>query len=601
MSNKYIQTTELDFDQIKSNFKEFLKTQDEYTDYDFEGSGLSILLDILALNTHYNALYYNLAINEAFLDSASKRSSVVSKAKELGYTPKSATASTAKVTVTMGTTNIDTPATLTLDANTPFTTIIDGITYTFYSIQSQTAIKSNYQYIFDNVIIKEGVPLSYSYIYYPNTAIIIPNTNVDRSTLNVVVNGEVYKESSSLIDLLPTSLVYFIRELDDQTYQLEFGNDLIGKSVQAGSTISINYMVCNDENPNGAKTFTYSGSAPSGITSISVITTSDGVAAGGSKLEDIESIRYNAPFAYTTQNRCVTTEDYKSTISSLYTPAKSVNVWGGEDNIPPQYGKVYISIVPEDFSIITDEDKDYIISILNPRKCLTVTPVIVDPNYIRLEIHTTFYYDPTLTTFYSTDLEVLVRDNIIAYNIEQLGKFSNVFKYSKLTTNIDNTDISIKSNITTLKIHYDITPIYNVSNQYIINLGNPIYYSNNSIDSILSTGFTCTDSTEVCYINDLANNDSSGSGILRLFYVTIDGERSYIKNIGSVNYTTGIITINNLTITNIENNFEFIIKPQSNDIIGIQNQCVVIDETLLNINSIAESTTQSYIFTSSRV
>jgi hypothetical protein len=607
MANKQIQTTELDFDQIKSNFKTFLQGQSEFSDYDFEGSGMSVLLDILAYNTHYNALYYNLAINEAFLDSASKRSSVVSKAKELGYIPKTATASTAIVELLMINDQIDAPATYTLSAYTPFNTNIGGVGYTFYTTQDYTTSRSGSQYIFSNVVLKEGYFLQQIFTYDGgNTPTVIPNVNIDRTTLKVTVqesvsstNIETFTESCTVIDLLPTSLVYFMRELDNQTYQLEFGNGIIGRALAIGNIVNIDYLVCNMDAANGARSFIYNGTPPSNST---ILVTTKLSSTGGSLPEDIESIRYNAPYAYTAQNRCVTAEDYRTTILSLYIPAKSVNVWGGEEDLNPQYGRVFISIVPESLDLLTTEEKDYILAtIIAPRKPLSITPIIVDPAYIRIELNTTVYYNANLTVRSSTEIEDIVKQTIIGYNNENLGQFSRIFKYSKLIGNIDASEQSITSNITTLILHFEITPIYNITNQYIVHLSNPIYNSGMPEDSILSSGFMCSDlTTETCYINDLPNIEKSGVGFLRLFYVASSSERVYIKNIGTVDYINGIINIIDLEITNIMTEIlEVTIKPQSNDVLGIRNHCVVIDENLLTVNSVAESATQPHIFTSS--
>lgn len=605
MANKRIETTELDFDALKTSLKNYLKGQSEFSDYDFDGSGLDVLLDVLTYNTHYNALYYNLAINEAFLDSASKRSSVVSKAKELGYTPKSATVATAKVTVTVLSNQLVPPSTFTLSAFTPFTTYVDGKVYTFYNIESQTAPLSGNQYILPDVILKEGTITTYSYTY-DGSPIIIPNANIDRSTLTVSVQEnatssttQVYTESTSVLNVTPTSTVYFVRELEDQTTQLEFGNDIIGKALENGNVITVQYFVGNDEAPNGASSFTFAGSA--GTTTVVTATTIN-AASGGAGPEDIESIRFNAPYAFTTQNRCVTADDYKATILSLYTPAKSVSVWGGESNIPPQYGKVFITIVPESMDNLSASEKQYVIdTILAPRKALTATPVIIDPMYVRLEIDTTFYYDPNKTTRSATELETLVRDTINDYNNNNLGQFGAVFKYSNLVADIDAAEQSITSNITTLKIHFNITPVYNVVNQYTVDLGNPIYNSGVPEESIISTGFVTPDRTEVCYIDDVPPEDESSVGTLRMFYVATDGAKVFVKNVGTVNYDSGIIMINDLEITNIESDpFKLVIKPQSNDVVGIRDQFVYIDQTLMSVSSVVESTSKSYTFTSSR-
>lgn len=605
-TNRRIQTTELDFDGIKSALKTYLQGQQQFSDYDFEGSGLTQLLDILALNTHYNALYTNLAVNEAFLDSAAKRSSVVSKAKELGYVPKSATAATAVVTVSMLNDQITAPTTIEIPQYSPFTTQVDGTTYTFFTTASHTASRSGNQYIFQNIEVKEGQFLQNVYVYAANTPITIPNTNVDRSTITVTVQEnaqstaiETFVESTTIINLDPTSAVYFLREMDDQTYQIEFGNNILGKALAAGNVVTVSYLVCSQDAANGASSFTYGNTLPANTTAYVVTQTA---AAGGAAPEDIESIRWNAPRAFTTQNRCVTLEDYRTIINSMYTPARSVSVWGGETANPPQYGKVFISIVPESLDNLTTSEKNYIIQeIINPRKPLSITPVIVDPTYLRLTVNTTFYYNPRLTTRSATDIQALVRQTVIDYNNTYLSEFGGIFKFSKLGTLIDASEEAISSNITTIFLHRELTPIYGILSEYKVSLGNPIYDSGVAEESVLSTGFVPIDTTETCYIDDVPNDDGTGMGILRMFYLTTNNAKVVVKTVGDINYKTGQIDINNLNIQRLAGDiFELVIKPQSNDVVGSQDQFVTIDPDQIIISAIAESPYKAYEFTSSR-
>lgn len=601
--NRKIQTTELDFDLIKSNLKTFLQGQTEFSDYNFEGSGLSILLDILAMNTHYNALYTNLAINESFIDSASKRSSVVSKAYELGYTPRSSTAATATISIVMINNLIGAPATITIPARSEFTTVVDNTTYSFYTLEDVTGVKNGNQYVIDNVVIREGVPLTYTYQYTQGLQIIVPNTKVDRSTIRVSVqeninstNREIFSESTTILNVGPSSPVYFLKELEDQTYQLEFGDGNLGKALEPGNIITVEYFVCNESEPNGATSFSYTGS----ISGTAVYVVATAAAADGSAPEDIESIRWNAPKAYTAQNRCVTVEDYKSTIMSLYSPARSVNVWGGEDNVPPVYGKVFVSIIPESNDILTDSEKNYILTnIINPRKPLTVTPVIVDPTYLNLVLNVTFYYNQQQTTRSVGDIQTLVRQVIQDYNGQTLNEFGSMFKYSKLVGQIDSAETSITGNIVTLKIKRDVTPIYNVAAEYSVNIDNPIYEAPAADESILSTGFIPIDTTETCYIDDSPNGD--GTGTLRMFYIVSNNVKVIVKNIGTVKYSDGIINITDLNITSLVNTaFTFTIKPKSNDIVSLRNDFITIDMANIVINGVAESNYSSYQFTSSR-
>ena len=493
-TNKNITTAELDFDAIKSNIKTFLKGQDAFKDYDFEGAGLSVLMDVLAYNTHYNALYTNLAVNESFLDSASKRSSVVSRAKEIGYIPHTASGATATVNIVVSSTNT-TPASLILPAYSSFATTIDGQQYTFYNLEAvETSLGNDNKYTFTNVTIKEGIPLTYKYTVADGVQYIIPNTDVDTSTLIVRVQDNAtssiynsYINKEEILNLDGTSQVYFLKEIEGQLYELEFGNDTIGKALVNGNVVNLSYMTTSKAAANGARLFTYTGSTLLGGV-VAITTTTP--AFGGADIETIDSIRYNAPRAYSAQNRAVTVEDYKSIIFRLYPEAQSVNAWGGEDNVPPVYGKVFLSIKPSTTTALTDVQKKYIINeLLKTKNVVSITPEIVDPQYINLEVNTTAYYNPRLTAKTESELQSLVVQTIKDYNTENLESFSGVFRFSNLSSKIDAAEDSIISNITTIKLHREVEVQYNTNANYTIYLGNPIYDSMVPEESLTSTGF----------------------------------------------------------------------------------------------------------------
>ena len=613
MANKNITTAELDFDQIKTNIKTFLKAQDTFKDYDFEGAGLSVLMDILAYNTHYNALYTNLAVNESFLDSASKRSSVVSRAKEIGYIPYSSISPEATVNIVVSSTT-STPTSLTLPAYSSFNTTIDGVQYTFYNTESIVTTLVGSTYTFENVKIKEGTPLTFKYTAGDGVQYIIPNQKVDMSTLSVRVQDNAtssifntFVNQETIINLDGTSKVYFIKEIEGQLYELEFGNDIIGKALSNGNVVNLSYLVTNEDAANGARLFTYTGSTLlGGIASVTTLTPAN----GGSTAESIESIRYNAPRAYSSQNRAVTVEDYKSLIYKLYPEADTINAWGGEDNIPPSYGKVYISIKPTTSTFLTDNQKSYIIQeILKSKNVVSITPEIVNPEFINLEINTAVYYNPRLTTRTAEEIKTLVIQTINDYNTNNLNSFTGIFKHSKLSTLIDTTEDSIISNITTIKLHREVDVLYNTKTNYEINLGNPIYYSGVPEYSITSTGFYIQGNDNVMYVEDLPT--TTGAGVLRMYYYNND-IKTYLNNFGTIDYTTGSIVLSELEITGIitaagNTRLELIIKPQSNDVVSVRNQLVNIDEAQVNVSLIIDSIAvgdagggKNYIFTSSR-
>ena len=334
-NNKRIQVSELDFDAIKSNLKTFLQGQTEFQDYDFEGSGLSVLLDVLAYNTHYNGIYTNLAVNECFLDSASKRASVVSLAKMLGYMPRSASCATATVTATV-TSPTSSPSTVTIPAMQPFTTSIDNVSYTFYNRSAVTTALASGAYTFTGLVLTEGTPLQYKYTMAPGVRFIIPNANADLNTLTVSVQQtsssdvyEVYTRADTITEITELSHVYFVKEIDDGLYEISFGNDNLGIALSNGNVVTLDYMVSSLEEPNSASSFTYGGVTLAG-SSLSVTATA--AASGGASSESIDEIKFNAPKYYAAQNRAVTPDDYKAIILKNFPEAQTISVWGGEDN-----------------------------------------------------------------------------------------------------------------------------------------------------------------------------------------------------------------------------------------------------------------------------
>lgn len=607
MSNKKINTTELDFDAIKSNFKEYLRGQDQFRDFDFEGSSMSILLDVLAYNTHYNALYTNLAVNEAFIDSASKRTSVVSKAKELGYTPQSTLGATARVNIVISTSSSNAPEVIELPRLTRFISVVDGVELGFYTTESLLASKINGRYTFNNVTLKEGNLYNYRFIYADDARFVIPNKNIDLTTLRVTVQENAQSmtfktltRSESIVDLTRDSQVYFIKEIDGELFELEFGDGIIGAQLANGNVISIEYLISKGVLGNNAKVFTYGDSAIVAGQSTTVATLAS--STGGTPIEDIESIRWNAPRFYAAQNRCVTEEDYKAIILSKFPDASSVHVWGGETNTPPTFGEVYVSVKPTENRILSDDEKSFIINdVLGPRKLINIKPRIVDPIYIRLNLDVSVYYDPIRTNLMASEIVSNVRDNILFYSNSDIERFERVFKFSKLSRVIDDTDISIVSNTTKLKLIYGITPVLNTSVTYKVDIGNPVYNPGLLGSSIISAGFFSAGSTEVFYISDRPDGISD-IGALYVFAVR-NNVRVPITDIGTIDYTNGIITLTGLNISGLVSSdvsLDFTIEPDSNDVVAQRNHIVYVDPTLLTVTPIIEKIAESYQFTSSR-
>ena len=590
-NNKRIQVSELDFDAIKSNLKTFLQGQTEFQDYDFEGSGLSVLLDVLAYNTHYNGIYTNLAVNECFLDSASKRASVVSLAKMLGYMPRSASCATATVTATV-TSPTSSPSTVTIPAMQPFTTSIDNVSYTFYNRSAVTTALASGAYTFTGLVLTEGTPLQYKYTMAPGVRFIIPNANADLNTLTVSVQQtsssdvyEVYTRADKITEITELSHVYFVKEIDDGLYEISFGNDNLGIALSNGNVVTLDYMVSSLEEPNSASSFTYGGVTLAG-SSLSVTATA--AASGGASSESIDEIKFNAPKYYAAQNRAVTPDDYKAIILKNFPEAQTISVWGGEDNNPPIYGKTYICIKPKEASKLTNLQKEFIKNnILDSRNIVSITPEIVDPEFFNIKVTSFVYYNPRATTKTAAQIETLVKESIMRYNDDDLERFDSVLRYSKLTKIIDETDPAIINNITRIMIRHPHEVTYNIATQYVLDLINPISQDGGKQGEVFaSTGFYIPNSTELHFLDDDAN------GNIRLYYLNTNFEKVIVTpDIGTINYDTGSVVVRSLTIRAIDGAFfEWQVKPESYDVVSALNQIVQIDPTLLTIEAIADDT-----------
>jgi hypothetical protein len=502
---------------------------------------------------------------------------------------------------------------LTLPAYSSFSTIIDGASYTFYNLEAiETSLVDN-KYTFTGVNIKEGTPLTFKYVAGNGVTYTIPNADVDISTLQVRVQDNAtssvfntFVNQEDILNLDGTSQVYFIKEIEGQLYELEFGNNVIGKALDNGNVVNLSYITTNKNAANGARVFNYVGSTLlGGVVAVTTLTP----AFGGTNIESIDSIRYNAPRAYTAQNRAVTVEDYKATIFRLYPEASAVNVWGGEDNVPPSYGRVYISIKPTTTDILTPNQKEFIkTQLLKQKNVVSITPVILDAEYINVEVNTTAYYNPRSTAKSESELQTIVVQAIKDYNTENLQSFSGVLRHSNLSSKIDASEPSIVSNITTLKLHREVAVKYNANENYVVYLGNPIYDSGVAEQSITSTGFYVAGNANLMYLED--SPTSNGAGVLKMYYYDIDVKK-YFRTFGTIDYKKGTITMDALEITGVDQTnggiFELIIKPQSNDVVAVRNQLVNIPNSSINVNMVLDKLSvgdasggAGYQFTSSR-
>jgi len=612
-----LEISELDFDGIKGNLKTFLSQQDEFTDYDFEGSGMSVLLDTLAYNTHYLAYNANMLANEMFIDSADLRSSVVSKAKQVGYTPTSTTAATATINVLM---NNASGASLTMTRGTKFTTTLDGQSYSFVNNADVSISPDNGVYQFSNLSITEGSYLNYKYTASASDIdqrFIIPNDNVDTTSLTVKIQESssdsttnTYTLATGITGLDSTSKVYFLQEVENGRYEVYFGDGALGQPIADGNIVILDYVTCNRDAPNGASTFTLSGNI-GGFTSATITTVSN--ANGGTGPESISSIKFNAPRDYSTQDRAVTAEDYKVLVKGLYANAQAVQVYGGEDAATPDYGKVYISIRAKSGSNLTVATKNSIVQSLKSYAVASVTPVIIDPETTYITLTTSFKYDSGATVKDISTLQTNIINAIANYNNDTLEDFTGMFRHSKLTEAVNNADTSILSNITTVKLYKFVTPTLSEGLKYTLSFNNAFYNPHSGHNStaggiISSTGFKINgDTTNEHFLDD------DGAGILRLYYVSGTSRVYTSSTYGTVDYATGEVILTSANITSISNvdgaastRIRVFAIPSSNDIIPVRNQVLEIDTSNSSVtgdvDAIESGSSQagtSYVTTSS--
>ena len=588
MAQHRLDISELDFENIKSSLKRFLSNQTQFKDYDFEGSSMAVLLDLLAYNTHYLAYNANFVANEMFMDTAQLRSSVASLAKLVGYTPNSARAPVADLQLVI---NDGTGSTITIPAGTKFSSSIDGLTYTFVTIGDHVVQPVDGVYTAQSLNVYEGTYVSYNYTFDStdiDQRFLIPSDRADSTTIKVAVQNSAsdvttatYTKATSITELDGTSKVFFLQEAEDGQYEVYFGDGVIGKKLDDGNIITISYVVTNKTEANAAKTFALQGSI-SGFTDVTITVNSE--AQGGAEPESLPSIKSNSANFYASQDRAVTVEDYKVKTKQLYANVQSVSAWGGEDNDVPFYGRVYISILPTSGSNLTESTKSRIVADLKKYSVASVTPVIVDPEITNIILRSSIKFDQTATTKVADAIKSDVITTITNYNANTLQSFDNMFRHSKVIGLIDGTDESILSNVTTVQLRKSFTPTIGSSQKYSIAFSNALYnpHSGHASDGggiLSSSGFKIDgNTTDVFFLDD------DGNGNVRRY--KMDGSaRSYANATqGTINYSSGLVEVNSLNVSNIENIrgaastvIEITVKPNSNDIVPIRNQVLEID------------------------
>jgi hypothetical protein len=590
MASNKLTVSELDFDNIKTNLKSFLQGQSEFQDYDFEGSGFAVLLDVLAYNTHYLGFNANMLANEMYLDSADIRKNIVSIAKMVGYTPTSCRAANSELTIRVN----DVPSTttsLTMDKGTVFTSSIDGTSYQFVTNQSYTIQPDSGVFQFTGVKAYEGTLVTFKYTKddsEPDQRFILTNSNIDTSTLKVSVQNstsdtttEVYSLATGFGDLTGTSKVYFLQEVEDEKFEVYFGDGLLGKKLSDGNIVILEYVVTNKTEANGASSFALSGDID-GFSNVTITTT--GIAANGSEPQTKESIRYNAPLQYTAQDRAVTSKDYETIVKSVYPNAQSVSAWGGEDDETPQYGVVKIAIKPISGSTLTQSTKETIKNQLKKYNVVSVRPEIVDPETTSILLTSNVKYNEQTTAKTADTLKANILTTLTNYNTNTLNQFDGVLRYSKIVGLIDNTDTSIVSNISTLKIRKEFAPTLNVSTRYDVYFRNSLYNPHSGHNSaaggiLSSTGFKIDGDTSTIFFLD-----DDGQGNIRRYSLS-GSTRVYANSSqGTIDYATGQVTINSLNVSVVENIrgaassvIELTVTPSSNDVVPVRDQILNID------------------------
>ena len=600
-----VRVTELDFDTIKTNIKNYLRNQPQFTDFDFDASNMSVLLDILAYNTHYNAVLANMVSNEMFLDTAIKRSSVVSLAKQISYTPRSMRAAQAIVSIAVSNT-ISTPTYLVLPAFTLFNSIIDGTSYTFYNINAYSTTSIAGTYTFPAVTLYQGRQLSYYYTVQPNPAPTvryqIPNINVDTTTLQVQIQyGGVggfsapWSQVTDITNVTGDSQVFFLQENTSGYYEIFFGDNVIGKNVNAGDVIQILYMVTDGTSANvsTAASVSWSTNTIDGESSANRVITTLSAPSGGASQEDIDTVRFRSLFNYSTQGRAVTKNDYANLIMENLPGAESVNVWGGEDNVPPAYGKTFISIKPYNGYVLTDAEQNNIITnILKPRAMVTTQHEFVDPIYTYVTFVVNIIYDDTQTNLSQDALSQLAYNNVVSFTNTNLNRFNAPFYKSQLEQQIMELDSSILSANVTYDLQKRIPVIPNVAYTAADVIIFPCKIHPNRLRSnYFYYVFPAADgSFHLAQLRDLPNQsppDYNGTGTL--YVIDLDTGEVLNDNVGTVYYPAGKITLDaeaKLTVhafagsaTEFYANVGVQEDKESGDIFPAYNEVLVLDDT----------------------
>jgi len=602
-----LNVSELDFEKIKENLIGFMTNQAEFVGYNFTGSSFDVLLDILAYNTHYNAYYANMVANEMFLDSATLRNSVVARAKHLGYVPRSARGS--KASVTLEITPTGTPAVISISKNTQFQGDVDGISYIWCTSNSHSVnINANGIYTVSTMELSQGIPTTFRYT--ANTGdvdqkFLLPNANTDTDSLTVVVQNSTtdtesftYTLANDVTTVNATSKIYFLTENEDGKYEIEFGDGVLGKSLANGNIVILSSLICDADLTNGAKSFSIVSDV-GGYSNVKVMTTS--VAGGGQTPEDVEGIKFNAPKNYDAQNRCVTTHDYVSLIKRDYSGAESVVAWGGEDDDPAVYGKVFIAIKPASGAVLSGSTKAWIQdTILGKRNVVGVTPEVRDPDYLYLKINSTVKYDSGMTTNSASTLKSTITSTITGHGLTALKDFDKAFRYSNLIKKIDESEVSVKSNQTNVSIKRYMYPLLGSSSAYTLKFSNEVYHPSNTFWGAITSGeFSYRDSANTlwdgCKIQD-------SNGTIQVYRTSGENRILVDNDVGTIIYGSGKMSLLGFAPVAIGSDttgnttaLDVYVTPSSSDVLPLREQIILIEDADITVTMVDDSGTGTYV------
>ena len=612
----------LDFDQVKTSLKDYLRSNSDFTDYDFEGSNLASILDVLAYNTYITSYNANMVTNEVFIDSATLRENVVSLARNIGYLPRSRTASTATVSFFVDVTGVTpAPATITLNkgpvassagqtgVNSYVFCILEDITVPVFTDSNGTAVAT-----FDNVKISEGTLVTNAFTsssVNPDQKFILPNSGIDTSLMTVTVRsnasettGAKYSSQNSIFDIDSSSKVYFLQEIEDERYEIFFGDDIFGKKLEEGNYVTVEYVVSSGDGANGISNFTFAGrlsyirnaQSYSVTTGVSLLST-DLKATGGESIETVDSIKKFAPRIYASQNRAVSANDYETLIpAKIYPETESISVFGGEELVPPQYGKVFISIKPRTGDFLPNLIKENIKTRLKKYAVAGIVPEILDLKYLYIEVDSKIYYNSNLAPS-GEYVSTLVQQNTESYaESTELNRYGARFKYSKFLKVIDESDAAVTSNITTLQIRRDMRAVLNSFAEYQIGFGNEFYIKSMSGYNIKSTAFRVSGISQDVYLSDVPNSNRETGSIFFFTLPSVNSTSPTIirRNVGTVNYKSGIITLNPINIISGklkdgQTIVELSACPKSNDVIGLQDLYLQLDISNSNFEMVVDN------------